>query len=189
MQSNFAFLNIYWSELAELGADAENQLYYDNSACAIKIGVFAEKLTNEILYSERMEEYIEENQYDKICILEEERIISSKYKDILHNIRMKRNSVSHDNEFVSDYEASQMLYDAYRLAVWFAKEYCDKNIEIPIYRKPRYRTTIYNESETVKYVNERAHQKTKIESSGTKATLIVALMLSLLLNIYLLFIR
>ena len=131
-----------------------------------------------------MDEYINENQYDKICILEEEGILPAKYKDILHQIRMKRNSVSHHNDIVSEKEANEMIYDAYRLAVWFVEEYCDKELDIPEYRNPAHR-----ESEEVADYRARSYSADKEKSSGIDKFLVIALVLSLLLNVYLLFIK
>ncbi len=186
MYSNFSFLEIYWSELADLGADAEDQLHYDNSACIAKIGVLAEKLTEEILYAENLEEYEMENQYDKIRILEEKGILPQMHKDTLHQIRMKRNSVSHDNELVSDSEASAMLHSIYRVAAWFAHRYSDKDFDIPIYRNPSefVKNSVPAHSKTTKETIKPPVEKTEAKANKF---LIAALILSVLLNIYLLY--
>ena len=138
MKSNFEFLNEYWSDLAELGADAEWQLFYDNSACILKLGTFAEKLADEILYSERLEEYIELNQYDKIVLLENKGILPENIKSIFHRIRILRNKVGHDNEQISDKKAERCLIDAYNLAGWFTVIYNNKKTVIPKYKTPNY---------------------------------------------------
>ena len=49
MKSNFEFLNRYWPALAQIGETAENYLYSDPNACIFKIGLFAERLVQEIL--------------------------------------------------------------------------------------------------------------------------------------------
>ncbi len=184
MYSNFSFLNIYWSELADLGADAEDQLYYDNSACVAKIGVLAERLTEEILYSENLEEYETENQYEKIRILEEKGILPQMYKDTLHKIRMKRNSVSHDNELVSDSEASAMLYNIYMVAVWFVNQYAGKSVDIPAYRKPT--KTVEN---NIPVHSKTIQETTAVPEAKANKFLVVALIISVLLNGYLLYTR
>ena len=76
MRSNFEFLNIYWSGLVELGRKAEKQLYYDNNACIVTIGIFAERLTEEIFNSEHLQSQQELNQFNKIEYLKEHKIIS-----------------------------------------------------------------------------------------------------------------
>ncbi len=56
MKSNFRFLNRYWPVLAQLGANAENYLYSDPNACVYKLGLFSERLVQEILVFEHMDE-------------------------------------------------------------------------------------------------------------------------------------
>ena len=52
MKSNFEFLKEYWPALAQIGETAENYLYSDPNACIYKIGLFAERLVQEILVFE-----------------------------------------------------------------------------------------------------------------------------------------
>lgn len=54
MKSNFEFLNRYWPVLAQLGANAENYLYSDPNVCVYKLGLFAERLVQEMLVFEHM---------------------------------------------------------------------------------------------------------------------------------------
>ncbi len=61
MKSNFEFLNRYWPVLAQLGANAENYLYSDPNACIYKIGLFSERLVQEILLFENMPEPTADN--------------------------------------------------------------------------------------------------------------------------------
>ena len=49
MKSNFDFLNRYWPALAQIGATAETYVYSDPNACIYKLGMFAERLVQEIL--------------------------------------------------------------------------------------------------------------------------------------------
>ena len=52
MKSNFEFLKEYWPALAQIGETAENYLYSDPNACIYKIGLFTERLVQEILVFE-----------------------------------------------------------------------------------------------------------------------------------------
>ena len=54
MKSNFDFLNRYWPALAQIGATAENYVYSDPNACVYKLGMFAERLVQEILVFEHI---------------------------------------------------------------------------------------------------------------------------------------
>lgn len=52
MKSNFEFLKEYWPALAQIGETAENYLYSDPNACIYKIGLFTERLVQEIFVFE-----------------------------------------------------------------------------------------------------------------------------------------
>ena len=56
MKSNFDFLNRYWPALAQIGATAETYVYSDPNACIYKLGMFAERLVQEILVFEHIAE-------------------------------------------------------------------------------------------------------------------------------------
>ena len=55
MKSNFEFLNKYWETLAKIGETAESYLYNDPNACIYKLGMFAERLVQEIFANESLE--------------------------------------------------------------------------------------------------------------------------------------
>ena len=61
MKSNFEFLKEYWPALAQIGETAENYLYSDPNACIYKIGLFAERLVQEILVFEGIVESENDN--------------------------------------------------------------------------------------------------------------------------------
>ena len=124
--SNFDFLEIFWSELADLGEKAEKQLYYDNNACIVTIGIFAEKLTEKIFESEHLQENIDRSQYERIEYLKDHRKIGERVVNLLHQIRMIRNQVGHGKENVSVGEAEDALEKAYSLGVWFFNNYSGK---------------------------------------------------------------
>lgn len=56
MRSNFEFLNRYWPALAQIGATAETYVYSDPNACIYKLGMFSERLVQEILTFEHIAE-------------------------------------------------------------------------------------------------------------------------------------
>ena len=61
MKSNFEFLKEYWPALAQIGETAENYLYSDPNACIYKIGLFTERLVQEILVLEGIVEPEKDN--------------------------------------------------------------------------------------------------------------------------------
>lgn len=208
MWSNFEFLDIYWSGLAELGKKAEKQLYYDNNACIVTIGTFAERMTEEILNSEHLQSRQELNQFNKIEYLKLHKIISLWVVDLLHQIRMLRNKVGHGRENASEKEALMALQQAYYLSVWFVKNYSSKAVSVEEFRTPVKQENTYNRNinyqEMPKYPNTHfqemskyrdvPYQKTKNDETekelGAKtiALVIVSIiaMCSILLNIALL---
>lgn len=70
MKSNFDFLNRYWPALAQIGATAETYVNSDPNACIYKLGMFAERLVQEILVFEHIAEPAVENTHaNRIRIL------------------------------------------------------------------------------------------------------------------------
>lgn len=127
MKSNFDFLNRYWPTLSRIGSMAESYLYNDPNACIYKIGMFAERLVQEIFIFEHLQEPEYDNTHaNRIKILKQEGLIErgSNVDDILFALRKKRNDAVHNYENSID-DAKAMLQMAYRLAVWFMQVYGD----------------------------------------------------------------
>lgn len=127
MKSNFDFLNRYWSTLAKTGSMAESYLYNDPNACIYKIGMFAERLVQEILAFEHIPEPEFDNTHsNRIKLLKQEGLIErgSKIDDILYALRKKRNDAVHNYEDSIE-DAKAMLRMAHHLAVWFMQVYGD----------------------------------------------------------------
>ena len=180
MNSNFSFLRRYWSSLADLGEDAEDQLYYDNSACVMKMGAFTETLVEEIYYAERFSAYEEESLYEKIQRLEEKGILPYKIKDILHYIRMERNDVVHENVNVSSADAEDMLRMCHYLGAWFVRNYSRGEIKVPPYRRPE------RQQRRPVQVKEKNRDSGENQDREMITLLTLLLFCSVALNIYLL---
>ena len=76
MKSNFDFLSKHWSTLAKIGSVAESYLYNDPNACIYKIGMFAERLVQEIFKFENLSEPEFDNTHsNRIKILKQEGLI------------------------------------------------------------------------------------------------------------------
>ena len=54
MKSNFDFLEQYWPALAQISKAAENYLYSDPNACIYKLGMFSERLVQEMIVFEKI---------------------------------------------------------------------------------------------------------------------------------------
>ena len=125
MKSNFEFLNRYWPALAQIGETAENYLYSDPNACIFKIGLFAERLVQEILVFERMSEPEVDNTHaNRIRLLKRAGLLPHEIDNTLYLLRKTRNSAVHAGADSVD-EAKMLLSMTYNLAVWFMETYGD----------------------------------------------------------------
>lgn len=125
MKSNFEFLNKYWPVLAQLGANAENYLYSDPNACVYKLGMFAERLVQEILVFEHIDEPQTDNTHaNRIRLLKRAGLLPREIDDTLYVLRKTRNSAVHTGADSVD-EAKTLLSMTYNLAVWFMETYGD----------------------------------------------------------------
>ena len=125
MKSNFEFLNRYWPALAQIGETAENYLYSDPNACIFKIGLFAERLVQEILVFERITEPKVDNTHaNRIRILKRAGLLPHEIDNTLYMLRKTRNSAVHAG-VDSVEEAKTLLSMTYNLAVWFMETYGD----------------------------------------------------------------
>ena len=125
MKSNFEFLNRYWPVLAQLGANAENYLYSDPNACIYKLGMFAERLVQEILVFEHMDEPKTDNTHaNRIRLLKRAGLLPHEIDNTLYVLRKTRNSAVHAGTDSID-EAKTLLSITYNLAVWFMETYGD----------------------------------------------------------------
>ena len=125
MKSNFEFLNRYWPALAQIGETAENYLYSDPNACIFKIGLFAERLVQEILVFEHIAEPENDNTHaNRIRLLKRAGLLPHEIDNTLYLLRKTRNSAVHAGADSVD-EAKMLLSMTYNLAVWFMETYGD----------------------------------------------------------------
>lgn len=139
MKSNFDFLSKYWGTLAKIGKTAESYLYNDPNACIYKLGMFAERLVQEIFANEGLDEPDYDNTHaNRIKILKREGLIDrgGRIDDILYSLRMKRNDAVHKYEDSVD-TAKSLLRMAFRLAVWFMEVYGDYSFKAPDFVMPQ----------------------------------------------------
>ena len=125
MKSNFEFLNRYWPVLAQLGANAENYLYSDPNVCIYKLGMFSERLVQEMLVFEHMDEPQTDNTHaNRIRLLKRAGLLPYEIDNTLYVLRKTRNSAVHTGTDSVD-EAKTLLSMTYNLAVWFMETYGD----------------------------------------------------------------
>ena len=164
MKSNFEFLNKYWETLAKIGETAESYLYNDPNACIYKLGMFAERLVQEIFANEGIDEPDYDNTHaNRIKILKREGLIDrgGRIDDILYSLRMKRNDAVHKYEDSVD-TAKSLLRMAFRLAVWFMEVYGDYNFQAPDFVMPENKPVPDYEN-IIKDLEEQLANATKAE--------------------------
>lgn len=121
MKSNFDFLNRYWPALAQIGATAETYVYSDPNACIYKLGMFAERLVQEILVFEHIAEPAVDNTHaNRIRILKRAGLLPHEIDNTLYVLRKTRNTAVHTGTDSVD-EAKTLLSLTYNLAVWLWK--------------------------------------------------------------------
>jgi len=136
MKSNFDFLNRYWPALAQIGAAAENYLYSDPNACIYKIGMFAERLVNEIMVFEHISAPPVDNTHsNRIRLLKRAGLLPRDIDNTLYLLRKTRNTAVHTGADSVD-DAKTLLSLMYNLAVWFMETYGDWGFIAPAFVMP-----------------------------------------------------
>lgn len=165
MKSNFDFLNRYWPALAQIGATAETYVYSDPNACIYKLGMFAERLVQEILAFEHIAEPAVDNTHaNRIRILKRAGLLPHEIDNTLYVLRKTRNSAVHIGMDSVD-EAKTLLSLTYNLAVWFMETYGDWGYIAPEFVMPS--ETTHEDLESV-----IAEQERKIEELTKQLTVV-----------------
>lgn len=125
MKSNFVFLNKYWPALAQIADTAEKYLYSDPNACMYKLGMFSERLVQEIMVFEGIPDPVTDNtQSNRIRLLKRAGLLPYDIDNTLYALRKNRNDAVHAGADSLD-DAKMLLSMAYNLAVWFMQTYGD----------------------------------------------------------------
>lgn len=136
MKSNFEFLNRFWPALAQIGETAENYVYSDPNACIYKVGMFAERMVQEIMLFEHIAEPQTDNTHsNRIRILKRAGLLPRDIDNTLYLLRKNRNSAVHTG--VDSVEDAKMLLSiTFNLAVWFMETYGDWGFIAPEFVMP-----------------------------------------------------
>ena len=136
MKSNFEFLNRFWPALAQIGETAENYVYSDPNACIYKVGMFAERMVQEIMLFEHIAEPQTDNTHsNRIRILKRAGLLPRDIDNTLYLLRKNRNSAVHTGaDSVED--AKMLLSITFNLAVWFMETYGDWGFIAPEFVMP-----------------------------------------------------
>lgn len=106
--------------LAEIGREAEENLFANTRYCLICLGDIGEAAADRLISGNSIETH-EKDQIDRIDILAEKYIIPDEIRNILHRLRMARNKAIHErynDEYTSAAESRKLLNDALKLCEW-----------------------------------------------------------------------
>lgn len=137
MTSNFSFLAQYWEELALLGANAEFYLHSDPKTCIHNLGLFAERLVNELCRFEEISFPEDASQADKIRQLSGAGLLPDSIYDILTALRKAGNDAVRPG-LDAEERAKILLRMAFHLGVWFMEVYGDWAFHPEPYCDPEY---------------------------------------------------
>ncbi|WP_252254121.1 type I restriction-modification system endonuclease [Clostridium sp. ZBS12] len=137
--NNFAFLEDKWPILGNLGRLAERNLYIDSNTTFIKCGMFGEIIVKYMVSMEEVDETLiahDNNHNNRIKLLKKEDLIPDDIDNILHMLRIKRNSAAHSG--YEDVEKAKIQLEiTFKLAVWFMQTYGEWNFEPESFKVPK----------------------------------------------------
>ncbi|WP_353736185.1 type I restriction-modification system endonuclease [Clostridium sp. ZBS14] len=137
--NNFAFLEDKWPILGNLGRLAERNLYIDSNTTFIKCGMFGEIIVKYMVSMEEVDETLiahDNNHNNRIKLLKKEDLIPDDIDNILHMLRIKRNSAAHSG-YENVEKAKIQLEITFKLAVWFMQTYGEWNFEPESFKVPK----------------------------------------------------
>ena len=111
------------ANLAEIGREAEDNLYKNTRYCLICLGDMGEAIVDYLLSTNSIETH-ERDQLFRIDELFKNYVINDEIKDSLHALRMARNKAVHeryDNTYTSEDEARRLLNEVLDLCKWLFK--------------------------------------------------------------------
>jgi type I restriction enzyme, R subunit len=95
VSQNFAFLNVYSSELVRLGSLAEQYFLNDPNTCLIKLRQFGELLAQQVAAKVGLYEDPNESQVELLRRLENRQTIIGKVAQLFHEVRKVGNQATH----------------------------------------------------------------------------------------------
>ncbi|PGT15362.1 MULTISPECIES: type I restriction-modification system endonuclease [Bacillus cereus group] len=120
--SNFEMLVKTWPLFAQLGKQAEENIYRDPNVSIIKLRLFAEKMTEALFTLERSTFWNLNGQVDKLRELERMGVLEDEITTIFHTIRKTGNKAAHNN-YGNTTEAMTLIRYAHYLSNWFMEVY------------------------------------------------------------------
>lgn len=122
--ANFAFLDVYDTQLVRLGALAERYFKEDPATCLIKLRQYGETLAQLVAAKTSLFRDSQEPQGDLLRRLKFDRVITAQVGEFFHYIRSQGNKATHENEGTHA-EALTALKFARELGIWFHRTFGD----------------------------------------------------------------
>lgn len=170
MKSNFEFLEQYWSALAQIGKAAENYLYSDTNACIYKLGMFSERLVQEIMVFEKIYAPQDDNtQANRIRLLKRAGLLPTDIDNTLYILRKTRNNAVHAGADSLD-DAKMLLSMTHNLAVWFMQTYGDWKYNADPFVLPEEKNQVDVESVLAEQEKKISELTQKLEEVKTAAS-------------------
>lgn len=137
MESFFKVLEKEFVALKELGEKIEQNIYLNPTVAIMESRFFAEKLIEEVLIKESLNDVISLSQFERVKILNREGIIEDLIVRDFDDIRIIGNKVVHQGKN-NDVEFSVRLHKKlYKITKWFFETYSsDYSKQMPAYNVP-----------------------------------------------------
>lgn len=123
METRFKCLQKEWTSIGAVAEGAEDLLGYENGACVIKVGIFAELLAKEIMRIEKLKDRSDKKQTERLDILKDKGILPEEIDSALRNIEMQRNKSANGEIKATEEEAEAVIDLAKEAAEWFDGKY------------------------------------------------------------------
>lgn len=120
--SNFEFLKHYDPIFFQLATVAEQMYHSDPNTTLVKLRQLAEALAQDIASRLGIEPYEYADQYQLLALLEEQRTLPYRIRDLFHTLRKEGNKAVH--RFSTNHQqALKALKNAHKLAQWYHGTY------------------------------------------------------------------
>jgi type I restriction enzyme R subunit len=134
MQSlNFEALRPRYTELADLGAFAEQYVHTDPASAGVKLRTFAEVLTGAIYSNLKLPRPLEDDLYRLLTNPPFEKAVPEQIRGLLHLLRKEGNQGAHGNH-IADEMAMRLLEQAVKLGKWWAVA----DLKVPFETLPKF---------------------------------------------------
>lgn len=192
--SNFDFLQTFWPELADMGRKAERFLYCEPNSSVIEMEKIAEDIAATIISEENISLAKKKDaQLERIEALKNANKLCPEIESIFYRLKQSKVAVYSDQIDMSVEETQMLLRDTFNLACWFYSFY-DNNARFPSFVMPMKGNSPFFNMDSVydlgAQIRNSSEKKKRSKASSLKiamAVLTAFLILSVSLNIYLLY--